>query len=101
MVLDVGARFDDPDAIATPASARGGRMSVVAATTIEATSGAGHYLHWGVFSMSVTNFSIIVAMLVIFVLALVVPFGGHHDQDGEDRANEASGRGDSPDGGES
>ena len=74
-------------------------MSVVAATTIEATSGAGHYLHWGVFSMSVTNFSIIVAMVVVFVLALVVPFGGHHYEDGEGRASDTSGRDDSPDGG--
>jgi hypothetical protein len=34
----------------------------------------GTYLHWGVVSISVTNLAIIGAMLVIFVLALVLPF---------------------------
>ena len=35
---------------------------------------AGNYLHWGVISISVTNLAIIGAMLVIFVLALLLPF---------------------------
>jgi len=35
---------------------------------------AGHYIHWGVISISVTNLAIIGAMLLIFVLALVLPF---------------------------
>ncbi len=35
---------------------------------------SGHYLVWGVISISVTNAAIIVAMVVVFVLALVVPF---------------------------
>jgi len=34
----------------------------------------GHYLDWGVISISVTNAAIIVAMVIVFVLALVVPF---------------------------
>jgi len=37
-------------------------------------SGKAHYLHWGVIQISLTNFLIIVAMVVLFVLALVLPF---------------------------
>ncbi|HET7355507.1 MAG TPA: hypothetical protein VFJ09_02420 [Nocardioidaceae bacterium] len=35
---------------------------------------SGTYLHWGVISISLTNLAIIGAMLVIFVLALLLPF---------------------------
>jgi hypothetical protein len=37
---------------------------------------AGTYVHWGVVSISLTNLLILVAMIVVFVLALVVPFPG-------------------------
>ena len=37
-------------------------------------SSAGRYLTWGVVSISLTNLLVIVAMVVVFVLALVVPF---------------------------
>jgi hypothetical protein len=37
-------------------------------------SGRTHYLHWGVIQISLTNFLIIVTMLVLFLLALLVPF---------------------------
>ena len=47
---------------------------------------AGRYLDWGVISISVTNAAIIAAMVVVFVLALVVPFPGDHDDDGERRS---------------
>jgi hypothetical protein len=40
---------------------------------------AGKYIHWGVVSISLTNFLIIVGMIVIFVLALVIPFPGTRD----------------------
>jgi hypothetical protein len=39
-------------------------------------SAAGHYLHWGVVQISLTNFLIIVGMIVVFVLALLIPFPG-------------------------
>jgi hypothetical protein len=49
---------------------------------------AGRYLHWGVVQISLTNFLIIVGMIVVFVLALVLPFPGgrrpveqEHDDD--------------------
>jgi hypothetical protein len=37
---------------------------------------AGTYLHWGVASISVANLLIIVMMVVVFVLALLIPFPG-------------------------
>jgi len=41
-----------------------------------------YFLHWGVVQISLANFVIIVLMLVLFVLALVVPFpGGRDDSD--------------------
>lgn len=47
---------------------------MVAAST--AVLAAGRYLHWGVVQISLTNFLIIVGMIVVFVLALVLPFPG-------------------------
>ena len=51
--------------------------------------GPAYYLHWGVIQISLTNFLIIVAMVVIFVLALVLPFPGGRDdlrmEDHDDR----------------
>jgi large-conductance mechanosensitive channel len=44
------------------------------------TESAGRYVHWGVVLISVTNLLIIAAMVVVFVLALVVPFGSGHEQ---------------------
>jgi len=45
---------------------------VRAAAVIAATP---HVLHWGWFSIELANLLIIVAMVVVFLLALVVPFG--------------------------
>ncbi len=36
----------------------------------------GPYLHWGVIQISLANVIVIIAMLVVFVLALVLPFPG-------------------------
>ena len=49
------------------------------ATTAMTSYAAGDYLHWGVIQISLTNFLIIVAMVVIFVLALVLSFPGSRD----------------------
>jgi hypothetical protein len=35
-----------------------------------------HTVHWYVFQMSVANVVVIVAMLVLFVLAIALPFPG-------------------------
>jgi hypothetical protein len=34
------------------------------------------YIHWGFFQMSVANFLVVVAMIVVFVVALFLPFPG-------------------------
>jgi hypothetical protein len=39
-------------------------------------SGPGHYVHWSIFTVSVANLSLIAVMIVIFGLALVLPFPG-------------------------
>ena len=46
------------------------------AATAAASAAGGRYIHWGVLNVSLTNLLIVVAMVVLFVLALVVPFGG-------------------------
>jgi hypothetical protein len=40
------------------------------------------YLSWGWVSISVPNLVVILIMLLLFVLALVVPFPGDHDDGG-------------------
>ncbi len=36
----------------------------------------GHYLHWGVIQVSVANLVVVIAMIVVFVAALLLPFPG-------------------------
>jgi uncharacterized membrane protein len=44
---------------------------------------SGSYLHWGVIQISLTNFVLIVAMVVVFALAIVIPMRRHRrDEDG-------------------
>jgi hypothetical protein len=50
----------------------------------DSVSAAGRYLHWGVVQISLTNFLIIVGMVVVFLLALVVPFPRGHQQEHSD-----------------
>jgi hypothetical protein len=50
------------------------------------SAGAGHYVHWGVLGVSLTNLLIIVAMVVLFALALVLPFGASRPGDRDDRS---------------
>ena len=40
-------------------------------------SAAGTYVHWGVLQISLTNLIIIALMLVLFVLAILLPFPGN------------------------
>ncbi len=42
---------------------------------------SGTFVHVGVFNVSLTNLLIIVAMIVVFVLALLLPFPGSSDVD--------------------
>jgi hypothetical protein len=34
----------------------------------------GHYIHWGFIQISVANALVILAMLVVFALAIAIPF---------------------------
>jgi hypothetical protein len=51
-------------------------------------SSAGYYLHWGVVQISLTNFLIIVGMVVLFVAALLLPFPGSRDKDSPEPVKE-------------
>ena len=48
--------------------------------------GHAYFLHWGVVQISLANFIVILLMLVIFALALVLPFphAGRDDQEDPD-----------------
>jgi hypothetical protein len=48
-----------------------------------AAEGPGKYIHWGVIQISVANFAIIAVMVLLFILALVVPFPAHDDDSGD------------------
>ncbi len=50
-----------------------------------AANPSGNYVSWGVISISVTNLMIILAMILVFILALVLPFPGKHDDGGDGR----------------
>jgi hypothetical protein len=41
---------------------------------------AGKYIHWGVVSISLTNLLVILGMVIVFALALLVPFPREHGQ---------------------
>src|SRR5487761_2371179 len=57
------------------------RCPVKAALTL--ASGAGKYIDVGVVHISATNLAIIALMVVVFVLALIVPFPHGRDDDSE------------------
>ena len=37
-------------------------------------NGSGRYIHWGFIQISVANFVVIILMVVVFVLAILLPF---------------------------
>ena len=49
-------------------------MSSAINTTPVDLNAPGHYLHWGVVQLSVANLLVVAIMLVLFALALVLPF---------------------------
>lgn len=51
-------------------------MPVSAAAASVNLNHPGHYLHWGVIQISVANLVVIGVMVLLFVLALVLPFPG-------------------------
>ena len=48
-------------------------------TRLNAALSAGHYLHWGVVNVSLTNLTIVVVMVAVFVAALLLPFPHPHE----------------------
>jgi high-affinity Fe2+/Pb2+ permease len=44
----------------------------------------GKYISWGVIQISVANLAIICVMILLFILALVVPFPTHDEQSDEE-----------------
>jgi hypothetical protein len=61
----------------------GKKVTVMSALSI-ATVDPGKYIHWGVIQISVANLAIILVMILVFILALVVPFPTHDAQDEQD-----------------
>jgi len=49
------------------------------------TVSAGHFLHWGVIQISVANLIVIGLMLLVFALAVLIPFGGGRKAGGRRR----------------
>jgi ABC-type proline/glycine betaine transport system permease subunit len=43
--------------------------------------GTGHYIHWGFIQLSVANLVVIIAMIVVFALAIIIPFPRHGGKD--------------------
>jgi hypothetical protein len=39
--------------------------------------GTGHYVHWGFIQISVANLVVIALMIVVFILAILLPFPRH------------------------
>ena len=37
-------------------------------------NGNGRYIHWGFIQLSYANFAVIVLMVLVFILAIVLPF---------------------------
>jgi hypothetical protein len=58
------------------------RASVAAESDSPEAAMSGLYLDWGVLHISVTNLSVILAMIVVFALAILLPFPGHRHDDG-------------------
>lgn len=52
---------------------------------LSATGPGGAYYDWGVIHISATNLAVIGVMLVLFVLALVIPFPRDHTKDSQGR----------------
>ena len=42
-------------------------------------NGSGHYIHWGFVQLSLANLIVIALMVVVFIVALLLPFPGQKD----------------------
>ncbi len=55
----------------------------MAQSLLSATDPGGAYIDWGVIHISATNLAVIGVMLVLFVLAVVIPFPRDHTKDSQ------------------
>lgn len=44
-------------------------------------NGSGHYVHWGFIQISVANLLLIGLMVVVFAVAILIPFRRHGSRD--------------------
>lgn len=51
-------------------------VRAINATLAVGLNGKPYYIHWGWFQISAANLVVIVAMVLVFILAIVVPFPG-------------------------
>ncbi|HEV3172102.1 MAG TPA: hypothetical protein VGZ32_17255 [Actinocrinis sp.] len=56
-----------------------GMLPMVLGTPVDLNS-PGHYVHWGVIQISVANLVVVGVMLLVFILALVLPFPRGRDR---------------------
>ena len=43
-------------------------------------NGTGYYIHWGFFQISLANLIVIILMILVFLLALLLPFPGRKER---------------------
>jgi hypothetical protein len=43
--------------------------------------GTGRYVHWGFIQLSVANLVVILLMIIVFILAILLPFPRHGKRD--------------------
>jgi hypothetical protein len=61
-------------------------VAVTSATGV--LGGHAYFLHWGVIQLSLANLVVIVLMLVVFALAVIVPFPRGHDAPDSEEARD-------------
>ncbi len=44
-------------------------------------NGSGRYIHWGFIQLSVANLVVILLMILVFILAIVLPFPRRKERD--------------------
>jgi hypothetical protein len=60
-------------------------MAELAVVVAAILGGRPHYFHHGWFLISIANLVVIVAMIVVFVLAIALPFPGGREEEEEEK----------------
>jgi hypothetical protein len=56
-------------------------MVILLSAALVNLNGSGHYIHWGFIQMSVANLVVILLMILVFILAIVLPFPSRKQRD--------------------